>query len=65
LRTSHDDPDTAVVVENESGPNGEEVTVAFLGAFDDEDILPGKLREYCEKNGIKRYSYEHSELRFC
>ena len=64
IKTSHDDPDMAVVIENTAGPTGDEVTVAFLGAFDDEDILPAMLSEHCEDNGIKRYTYEHSELDF-
>ncbi|SEV85394.1 hypothetical protein [Natrinema salifodinae] len=64
IKTSHDDPDTAVVVETPNGPTGDDVTVAYLNAFDDEGVWPGKLAEHCEENGIKCYTYEHSQLEF-
>ncbi|WP_119813818.1 hypothetical protein [Halalkaliarchaeum desulfuricum] len=64
IKTSHDDPNTAVVVESPGGAGGEEVTVAFLGDFEEEDVWPGELREHCEENGIKSYTYEHTELEY-
>ena len=64
IKTSHDDPDTAVVVERANGADGGDVTVAFLGGFDGEDVWPGKLTEHCEANGIKCYSYDRTKLEF-
>ena len=64
IKTSHDDPNTAVVVESGNGEGEEVVTVAFLGDFDDHDVWPSKLADYCQKNGIKCYTYEYPELAF-
>jgi len=63
IKTSHSDPNTAVVVER--GDGGEDsVTVAYLGDFDDEGVWPSKLGGHCEDNGIKRYTYSTDELVF-
>jgi len=64
FNTSHDDPDTAIVVECQDVADGEEVTVAYLGEFDDDDVWPSKLAERCEEHGIKCYTYECSDLEF-
>ncbi|WP_254522647.1 hypothetical protein [Natrinema caseinilyticum] len=64
IKTSHSDPNTAVVVESGNGGDRAAVTVAFLGDFEEEGVWPGKLAEHCEENGIKCYTYEHSELEF-
>jgi hypothetical protein len=64
IKTSHDDPNTAIVVECPAGPEGDDVSVAFLGDFDERDIWPGKLAAHCSENGIKQYTYEHPELAF-
>ncbi|SDR09164.1 hypothetical protein [Natronobacterium texcoconense] len=61
IKTSHDDPNTAVVVERSEG---NEVTVAYLGDFEAEAVCPGTLAGHCEENGIKRYTYDCSELEF-
>ncbi len=64
IKTSHDDPDTAVVVDTPGGPIGDDVTVAYLNDFEAEGVWPGKLTEHCEEHGIKCYTYEYSALQF-
>lgn len=64
INTRHDDPNTAVVVTCGNGTDGDEVSVAFLNDFDEEDVWPGKLESHCEENGIKCYTYEPSILEF-
>jgi len=64
IKTSHTDPNTAVVVERGDTGNEESVTVAYLGDFDDEGVWPSKLAEHCETNGIKCYTYAAGELEF-
>ncbi|SFR97215.1 hypothetical protein SAMN05216559_1811 [Halomicrobium zhouii] len=64
FKTSHDDPNTAIVVECSAEAIGDQVTVAYLGDFEEESIWPGKLAEHCAENGIKCYTYEHAELEF-
>ena len=63
IKISHNDPNTAVVVECPNGANGDEVTVASLGDFDEVGVWPGKLADHCAENGIKYYTYEHTELK--
>ncbi|MFB6150359.1 MAG: hypothetical protein ABEJ40_00995 [Haloarculaceae archaeon] len=58
IKSSHDDPDTAVVVEC-----GEEVTVTFESHLGNE-VAPASLGEHCENEGIPTYSYSHTELEF-
>lgn len=64
IKTSHNDPNTAVVVETRSGADSDEVTVAFLGDFEEENVRPAALAEHCEENGIKCYSYSAEELEY-
>lgn len=64
INTRHDDPNTAVVVTCENGSSSDEVSVAFLNDFDEDDVWPGKLESHCDDNGIKRYSYEPAILEF-
>lgn len=64
IKTSHDDPDTAAVIESANRGSGNEVTVAYLNDFDEEGVWPRKLAEHCAENGIKCYTYGHSELEF-
>lgn len=64
FKTSHDDPNTAVVTEIGTDGDDDAVTVAYLGDFEEEGVWPSKLTAHCEKNGIKRYTYECSELEF-
>ncbi|SIR83657.1 hypothetical protein SAMN05421809_2491 [Natronorubrum daqingense] len=64
IKTSHDDPNTAVVVESETSQSSDKVTVAYLGDFDETDVWPSKLADHCAENGIKCYTYECSELEF-
>jgi len=62
IKTSHNDPNVAVVVEGSEKRSDNNVTVAFLGDFEAEDISSGKLAKHCEENGVKCYTYEYSEL---
>lgn len=64
INIRHDDPDPAVVVACGNGGSTDEVSVAFLNGFNDDDVWPGELDTYCEEHGIKRYSYEHTILEF-
>ena len=64
IKTSHNDPNTAVVVEGSEERSDDNVTVASLGDFEAEDVSPGELAKHCEENGIKCYTYEYSELAF-
>ena len=64
IKTSHTDPNTAVVVEGSEGRSDDNVIVAFLGDFEEEDVTPGKLAQHCEENRIKCYTYEYTELDF-
>ncbi|MDZ5811388.1 hypothetical protein U4E84_08520 [Halorubrum sp. AD140] len=64
IKTSHSDPNTAVVVEGSEERGDDNVSVAFLGDFEAEDVSPGELVKHCEEKGIKCYTYEYSELDF-
>ncbi|WP_440764551.1 hypothetical protein [Natronorubrum sp. DTA7] len=64
IKTSHNDPNTAVVVENGTDGDEDAVTVAFLGDFEEEDVWPSKLAAHCEENEITCYTYGHDELEF-
>lgn len=64
IKTSHSDPNPAVVVEGSEERGNDNVTVAFLGDFEEEDIWPGELTKYCDENEIKCYTSEYSELYF-
>jgi len=64
IKTSHNDPNTAVVVEGSEERSDDNVTVASLGDFEAEDVSPGELAKHCEENEIKYYTYEHPELDF-
>jgi len=59
VKTSHEDPDTAVVVERL--PENE-VSVVFEGQLSESDVFPTKLAEYCDSNGISLYTYASAEL---
>ncbi|QSG06622.1 Uncharacterized protein HSR121_2294 [Halapricum desulfuricans] len=60
LKSSHSDPDTAAVVENDGG----EVTVAFDSEVTSGDVEPNNLSQYCGSNGISAYTYSASEIEF-
>lgn len=60
IKTSHDDPDAALVVERSSDGT---VSVVFEGQLSKTDIFPSKLAEHCESNEISTYDYTSSELR--
>jgi hypothetical protein len=64
IKTSHSDPNTAVVVEGSEERGDDNVTVAFLRDFEAEDVSPRELATHCEESGIKCYTYEYSELDF-
>ncbi|WP_245810848.1 hypothetical protein [Halorubrum halodurans] len=40
------------------------MTVAFFTDFEEIDVLPMGLADYCADNGIKCYTYEHPEIEF-
>ena len=58
-KESHDDPDTALVVDRL--PN-DEIEVVYRGQLNGEDVSPAKLSRHCETEGISTYSYSHDEL---
>ena len=60
IKTSHDDPDAAVVIDQSNGT----VSVAFEGQFDGEKVPSADLAEYCDSNGLSLYSYTADELAF-
>ena len=62
VKTSHNDPDTAVVVESSDG--SDDVMVAFLDNSEEIDVLPSELIDYCKENGTKCYTYAYSEVEF-
>lgn len=64
IKTSHTDPNTAIVVERGDDKNNGSVTVAYLGDFDNEGVAPSELADYCEDNNIKCYTYSAGELQF-
>ncbi|WP_336337263.1 hypothetical protein [Haloarcula brevis] len=59
IKSSHDDPDPAVVIKTES----DGVSVAFQGSKV-EKVSPANLSEYCEEEEISIYNYSPSELEF-
>ncbi|WP_058997985.1 hypothetical protein [Haloarcula sp. CBA1127] len=59
IKSSHDDPDLAVVVE----VDGYDVTVVYEGPKGDE-VIPANLSEHCEKEGLSTYQYLEEELEF-
>jgi len=62
IKSSHDDPDTAVVVEVDDR-NGR-VSVSFESRLIEGEISPGELSRYCEENSISTYSYSCEQLEF-
>lgn len=60
VKTSHDDPSMAVVIENDD--NGR-VTVVYEGPRGDE-VAPTDLAGYCDSEGLSTYEYSYSELEF-
>jgi hypothetical protein len=58
IKTSHDDPDVARVIEPKNG----EVRVAYEGQLDAETLPPDELPEYCASNSLSLYSYPADEL---
>ena len=69
IKPDYEDPDLAVVVEVDEDDEDRNVTIAFLDQLEaktDEDssVHPAALNSFCEKAGIKTYSYHHDELRF-
>ena len=64
IKTSHDDPNTAIVIKSPVGTTGTDVSVAYADDFERGDIWPGKLAEHCDQHGIKCYTYAHSQLAF-
>lgn len=64
VKTSHDDPDVAIVVErNDAGAEGT-VDVVYSRQLDDGAVSPSELRSHCDAHDIKLYSYACSGLEF-
>jgi hypothetical protein len=61
IKSSHDDPNPAVVVE--SAETDETVTVVYEGPRGDE-VAPADLATHCETEGLSTYEYSHTELEF-
>lgn len=61
IKPSHDDPDTAIVVEVSSDDG--EVSVVYDGQID-EEIEPSNLGRYCAENDLSTYSYAVDEIAF-
>ncbi len=59
IKTSHDDPDPALVVAR--GEDGT-VDVVYEGQFDGNEPAPAELADYCDSEGIKSYNYAVSDL---
>jgi hypothetical protein len=60
IKSSHDDPNYAVIVGVDEGGS---VTVVFEGPRGDE-IAPANLQEHCEAEDLSTYNYPHEELEF-
>lgn len=59
IKSSHDEPNPAVVVEVEEG----DVSVVYEGPRGDE-VFPGNLKDHCEGEDLSIYTYSHDELEF-
>lgn len=64
VKVDHDDPDVAIVVRRFENGNTTDVSVAFSGQIDRDDLVPSEYETYCDENQIKLYSYEAEELEF-
>lgn len=62
VKTSHDDPDVAVVVASGGNGGGEVLEVVYLGQFEGGVAPPGELLAVVTAEGLKRYSYSPDEL---
>lgn len=61
LKMSHDNPDTAVVVERQSD---EKLAVGFDDRLQEGDRFAPELSEFCESENISLYTYSPDEIRF-
>jgi hypothetical protein len=61
IKTSHDDPNPAVVVERSE--TEDTLTVVYEGPRGDE-VTPANLPDHCEDEGLSTYEYSHTELEF-
>jgi hypothetical protein len=64
VKASHDHPDEAIVVDCSDGASSESVSVVYTGQIEADEISPGRLASHCEDEGIKRYSYSPSDLKW-
>jgi hypothetical protein len=62
VKSSHDEPDEAIVVDCSDGATSDSVSVVYTGQLEAGEISPGKLASYCEDKGIKQYTYSPSDL---
>lgn len=60
IKTSHDDPDTAVVVSR----TDTSVEVVYEGQLASDSVEPGELQSYCDDHGLSAYSYPADEVSF-
>lgn len=61
IKSDHDDPDTAAVVERRSDGK---ITVAFDERLRDEDRHPSDWVDFCEDEDISCYTYSHDQVEF-
>jgi len=59
IKSSHDDPNPAVVVEVEES----EVSVVYEGPRG-EEVFPANLKDHCEEEELSIYTYSHDALEF-
>jgi hypothetical protein len=63
-KTSHDDPNTAMVVRSGFDDDEESVEVVYLGQLEDEERAPNEFESYCDEHDLKRYQYDAEQLAF-
>lgn len=61
VKSSHDDPNLAVVVESTAADDS--VTVVYEGPRG-TDVAPTDLADYCESEGLSTYEYPHTDVAF-
>ncbi|WP_323674689.1 hypothetical protein [Halorubellus sp. PRR65] len=63
-KTSHDDPNTVLVVETSIDGDAMSVDVVYLGQLEDENVDPEGYLSHCRNSDIKRYTYDATQLDF-
>lgn len=62
VKSSHDEPDVAVVIDGGEGPADGSVTVVYSGQLGEKEIPPVDLASHCEEHQIKQYSYSQADV---